>query len=145
MRAPSILAAVAFVAAAAALPASATDLSRTRDGHLVPPFDTGVRPNIEAARIPEQARPRPVLMRSPKPLSELGTYDARASAECRKRDFGQSEQHRATVVLAGLTYGAAQAGSGDLADFRKVGQAGTLYVFEHQSMTNCRVWRVRAR
>ncbi len=105
MRALSILAAVAF--AAAALPASATDLSRTRDGHLVSPFDTGVRPNIEAARIPEQARPRPVLMRSPKPLSELGTYDARASAECRKRDFGQSEQHRATVVLAGQTYGAA--------------------------------------
>ena len=81
----------------------------------------------------------------PKPLSELGTYDARASAECRKRDFGQFEQHRATVVLAGQTYGAAQAGSNDLADFRKVEQPGTLYVFEHQSMTNCRVWRVRQR
>lgn len=142
MRAPSILAAFAF---AVALPASATDLSRTRDGHLVPPFDTGVRPNIEAQRIPEQARPRPVLLRSPKPLSELGTYDARASAECRKRDFGQFEQHRATVVLAGQTYGAAQAGSNDLADYRKVERPGTLYVFEHQSMTNCRVWRVRAR
>ncbi len=129
----------------AAMPVQATDLTRTRDGHLVPPFDTGVRPNIEAARIPEQARPRPVLLRSPKPLSELGTYDARASAECRKRDFGQFEQHRATVVLAGQTYGAAQAGSNDLADFRKVGQPGTLYVFEHQSMSNCRVWRVRQR
>jgi hypothetical protein len=75
----------------------------------------------------------------------LGTFDARASAECRKRDFGQFEQHRATVVLAGQTYGAARAGSDDLADSRKIAQAGTLYVFEHQSMTNCRVWRVRAR
>lgn len=129
----------------AAVPAWATDLTRTKDAHLTPPFDTGVRPNIEATRIPEQARPRPVLLRSPKPLSELGTYDARASAECRKRDFGQFEQHRATVVLAGQTYGAAQAGSNDLADYRKVAQPGTLYVFEHQSMTNCRVWRVRAR
>ncbi len=142
MRSRLILAAILF---AAALPVSATDLSRTRDGHLVPPFDTGVRPNIEAQRIPEQARPRPVLLRSPKPLSELGTFDARASAECRKRDFGQFEQHRATVVLAGQTYGAAQAGSSDLADFRNVSRPGTLYVFEHQSMTNCRVWRVRAR
>jgi hypothetical protein len=143
MRRLLTLAVLAVVAAA--LPAAATDMTRTRDGHLVPPFDTGVRPNIEAARIPEQARPRPVLLRSPKPLSELGTYDARASAECRKRDFGQFEQHRATVVLAGQTYGAAQAGSNDLADFRKVGQPGALYVFEHQSMSNCRVWRVRQR
>ncbi|MBL8653333.1 MAG: hypothetical protein JNJ97_03995 [Alphaproteobacteria bacterium] len=142
MRAPPILAAILF---AAVLPASATDMTRTRDGHMTRPFDSGVRPNIEAQRIPEQARPRTVLLRSPKPLAELGTYDARASAECRKRDFGQFEQHRATVVLAGQTYGAAQAGSNDLADYRNVERPGTLYVFEHQSMTNCRVWRVRAR
>ncbi|MFM7344842.1 MAG: hypothetical protein ACKO1J_05670 [Tagaea sp.] len=128
-----------------AAPAAATELQRPNDAHLPRPFDTGVRPSIEAARIPEAARPRPVLMRSPKSLAELGTYDPKASVECRKRDFGQFEQHRATVILAGQTYGAARAGGNDLADYRGVARPGQLYVFEHQSMTNCRVWRVRER
>ncbi|MCM0019879.1 MAG: hypothetical protein NBV67_07785 [Tagaea sp.] len=128
-----------------AVPAAGTELRRPNDAHMAPKFDIGVRPAIEAARIPEAARPRPVLLRSPKTLAELGTYDAKASAECRKRDFGQFEQHRATVVLAGQTFGAARAGGSDLADYRNVARPGQLYVFEHQSMTACRVWRLRER
>lgn len=141
MRALAILSGVFLLAA----PAAGTELRRPNDAHMPRPFDTGVRPSIEAARIPEQARPRPVLLRSPKSLAELGTYDPKASVECRKRDFGQFEQHRATVILAGQTYGAARAGGNDLADYRGVARAGQLYVFEHQSMTNCRVWRLRER
>ncbi len=125
--------------------AAATDLARPNDAHLAKPFDTGVRQSVVARPVPEPARPRSVLLRSPKPLTELATFDAKASDECRKRDFGQFEQHRATVVLAGQTYGAARAGSGDLADYRGVAQGGQIYVFEHQSMTACRVWRLRAR
>jgi hypothetical protein len=128
-----------------AAPAAGAEMQRPNDAHLPRKFDTGVRPSIEAARIPEQARPRTVLLRSPKTLAELGTYDAKASAECRKRDFGQFEQHRATVVLAGQTYGAARAGGNDLADFRGVARPGQLYAIEHQSMTACRVWRLRER
>jgi hypothetical protein len=130
---------------ALAAPAAGTELRRPNDAHMPRPFDTGVRPSIEAARIPEQARPRSVLLRSPKTLAELGIYDAKASAECRKRDFGQFEQHRATVILAGQTFGAARAGGSDLADYRGVARPGQLYVIEHQSMTACRVWRLRER
>lgn len=125
--------------------AGATDLARPNDAHLPRPFDTGVRQSVVARPVPEPARPRPVLLRSPKSLAELAVFDAQASAECRKRDFGQFEQHRATVVLAGQTYGAARAGGPDLADFRGIARAGEIYVFEHQSMTACRVWRLRAR
>jgi hypothetical protein len=141
MRATTILLGACLLAA----PAAGQGLQRPNDAHLPRPFDTGVRPSIEAARIPEAARIRPVLLRSPKTLAELGTYDAKASSECRKRDFGQFEQHRATVVLAGQTYGAARAGGSDLADYRNVARPGQLYVFEHQSMTACRVWRLRER
>jgi hypothetical protein len=137
--------AISMLLACLAVPATASGLSRPNDAHLPPPFDTGVRPEIFARPVPEQARPRPVLLRSAKTLAELGTFDPRASQECRKRDFGQFEQHRATVVLAGQTYGAARAGSNDLADHRNVARGGALYVFEHQSMTACRVWRVRER
>jgi hypothetical protein len=141
MRAMTVLLGLCLLAA----PAAGQGLQRPNDAHLPPPFDTGVRPEIFARPVPEQARPRPVLLRSPKALAELGTYDPKASVECRKHDFGQFEQHRATVVLAGQTYGAARAGGNDLADYRGVARPGQLYVFEHQSMTACRVWRVRER
>lgn len=141
MRALAVLLGICLLAA----PAAGQSLQRPNDAHLPRPFDTGVRQSIVATPVPEQARPRPVLLRSPKTLAELGTYDAKASSECRKRDFGQFEQHRATVILAGTTYGAARAGGNDLADYRGVAKAGQLYVFEHQSMTACRVWRVRDR
>jgi|GEM_PF-6399521 len=138
---------VLVVAAAVGLGGSvaAQDLRRTDDSHLRKKFDPVGPQMLETARSPEAARPRPVLLRSPKSLSELGTYDAKASAACRTRDFGQFEQHRATVVLAGRTYGAAQSPGEDLADARGVAVPNTLYVFEHQSLTGCRVWRVRAR
>jgi hypothetical protein len=129
----------------AALPAAAQEPRRTDDQHLRRPFDPVGPQMLETARSPEAARPRPVLLRSPKSLSELGRYDAKASAACRARDFGQFEQHRATVVLAGQTYGAALAPSDNLADARGLAAANTLYVFENQSMTACRVWRVRVR
>ena len=138
---------VLLVAAAVALsvPVAAQELRRTDDSHLRKKFDPVGPQMLETARSPEAARPRPVLLRSPKSLAELGTYDAKASAACRARDFGQFEQHRATVVLAGRTYGAAQSPGDDLADARGLAAPNTLYVFEHQSMSGCRVWRVRPR
>ena len=100
---------------------------------------------LDTVRSPEAARPRPVLLRSPKSLAELGKYDAKASAACRARDFGQLEQHRATVVLAGLTYGAALSSGDELGDAKGLAAPNVLYVFEHQSTTACRVWRLRPR
>ena len=88
---------------AAATPAAAQELRRTDERHLQRQFDPVGPQMLETARSPESARPRPVLLRSPKSLAELGKYDAKASAACRARDFGQFEQHRATVVLAGKT------------------------------------------
>lgn len=136
---------VAAILAVLALPALAQDLRRTDDTHLQRRFDPVGPQRLETPRSPEQARSRPVLLRSPKPLAELGTYDAKASAACRARDFGQFEQHRATVVLAGRTYGAAEVPGDTLGDARGIAAPNTLYVFENQSMTACRVWRVRAR
>jgi hypothetical protein len=131
--------------AAAAAPAAAQELRRTDDRHLQRQFDPVGPQILETARSPEAARPRPVLLRSPRSLSELGSYDARASAACRARDFGQLEQHRGTVVLAGRTYGAALSPGDDLADAKGLAAPNVLYVFELQSTTACRVWRVRAR
>ncbi len=135
---------VAAVLLVLAFPAMAQELRRTEDSHLQRRFDPVGPQRLETPRSPEPARPRPVLLRSPKPLEALGTFDAKASAACRARDFGQFEQHRATVVLAGRTYGAAQVPGDTLGDARGVTTPNTLYVFEHQSMTACRVWRVRA-
>ncbi len=129
----------------AAAPAAAQELRRTDERHLQRQFDPVGPQMLETVRSPEAARPRPVLLRSPKSLAELGNYDAKASAACRARDFGQFEQHRATVVLAGRTYGAALSPGADLADAKALAAPNVLYVFEQQSTTACRVWRVRAR
>jgi hypothetical protein len=131
--------------AAVAAPSAAQELRRTEEGHLRRPFDPVGPQMLETSRTPETPRPRPVLLRSPKSLAELGKYDAKASAACRARDFGQFEQHRATVVLAGRIYGAAQSPGDDLADVRGLAAPNVLYVFEQQSTTGCRVWRVRPR
>lgn len=131
--------------AAAAAPTTAQELRRTDERHLQRQFDPVGPQMLDTVRSPEVARPRPVLLRSPKSLAELGKYDAKASAACRARDFGQFEQHRATVVLAGRTYGAAQSPGDDLADAKGMAAPNVLYVFEQQSTTACRVWRVRAR
>jgi hypothetical protein len=128
---------------ATALPAAAQELRRTDDRHVLRRFDPVGPQMLDLPRSPEPARPRPVLLRSPKSLADLGKYDAKASAACRARDFGQFEQHRATVILAGRTYGAALSPSDDLADWRGLAAPNTLYVFEQQSTTACRVWRMR--
>ena len=143
MRAKTIL--LAGFLALTAGDAAAQQIKRTDDGHLSPKFDPVGPTVLPMPNSPEPPRSRPVLFRSPKPLSELGRYDAKASAACRSRDFGQFEQHRATVVLAGKTYGAAPSDGDFLADAKNVGAPGTLYVFEHQSTTGCRVWRLRQR
>jgi hypothetical protein len=72
--------------AAAVGPAAAQDLRRTDERHLQRQFDPVGPQMLETARTPEVARPRPVLLRSPKSLAELGKYDAKASAACRARD-----------------------------------------------------------
>ncbi len=128
---------------AAATSAAAQDLRRTDERHLQRQFDPVGPQMLETVRSPEAARSRPVLLRSPKSLAELGSYDAKASAACRARDFGQFEQHRATVVLAGRTYGAALSQGTDLADAKNLAVPKVLYVFEQQSTTACRVWRLR--
>jgi hypothetical protein len=135
---------LAVTIAATAAPAPAQEVRRTDDRHLRRQFDPVGPQMFDLPRSPEPARPRPVLLRSPKTLEDLGKYDAKASAACRARDFGQFEQHRATVVLAGRIYGAAMSPGDDLADARGLAAPNTLYVFEQQSTTACRVWRVRA-
>ncbi|MBI1243926.1 MAG: hypothetical protein GC202_02885 [Alphaproteobacteria bacterium] len=120
------------------------DLSRTNDMHLNPKFDPVGRTPVEAAPAPEPPRPRPVYLKTKKPLNEIAQYDAKASAACRSRDFGQFEQLRGKVLADGKTYGAAAAGSDLLADHPNVGaKPPAIYLFEHQGMSGCRVWKLR--
>jgi hypothetical protein len=134
--------ALAFLASAA-LPAAAQEPARTNDRHLTRKFDAVGPAGVAAAPVQLPPRPRPVYLRADKPLNEVATFDAKASAACRVHDFGQFEQHRGRARLAGKTYGAAAAGSDLLADHPGIAQANTVYVFEHQGMTGCRVWRVK--
>ncbi len=123
--------------------AAAQEPARTNDRHLTRKFDAvGPTPAV-APPLPETPRERPVYVRTAKPLNEVAVFDAKASAACRIHDFGQFEQHRGRAVLAGRTYGAAAAGSDLLADHPGVAKPSTVYVFENQGMTACRVWRVK--
>ena len=129
--------------AAAALPAAAQQPLRTNDGHLTPKFDPVGPTRLDAPLAAAPAKPRPVLLRTDRPLGEIAEYDAKASAACRVRDFGQFEQHQGRALVGGRTYGAASAASDTLADHPRVGRPDSVYVIEHQGMTACRVWRVK--
>lgn len=143
MRAATALAVLAILTAAVS-GASAQDVARTNDRHLAPKFDPVGRTPLEAAPAVEPPRPRPVYLKTKKPLSEIAKFDAKASAACRVRDFGQFEQLRGRVQADGKTYGAAAAGSDLLADHPSVGtRPPAVYIFEHQGMTGCRVWKLR--
>ncbi|MBL8830754.1 MAG: hypothetical protein JNL71_00055 [Rhodospirillales bacterium] len=141
MRFGSLLAACLTLAV---LPASAQEPARTNDRHLSRKFDAvGPTPAV-APPVREPQRDRPVYLRTAKPLSEIAELDQKASAACRVHDFGQFEQHRGRALVAGRTYGAAAAGSDLLADHPKLAaRPPAVYVFEHQGMTACRVWRVK--
>ena len=135
--------ALAGLLAAAALPAVAQQPVRTNDGHLTPKFDPVGPTRLDAPLAAAPAKPRPVLLRTDRPLGEIADYDAKASAACRVRDFGQFEQHQGRAVVGGRTYGAASAASDTLADHPRIGRPDAVYVIEHQGMTACRVWRVK--
>lgn len=138
------LAALVVALSLAAAGASAQDLARTNDRHLAPKFDPVGRAPAEAPPLPEPARPRPVYLKTKKPLNEIAQYDAKASAACRARDFGQFEQLRGKVLADGKTYGAAAVGSDLLADHPNVSaRPPAIYLFEHQGMSGCRVWKLR--
>jgi hypothetical protein len=125
-------------------PARAQDISRTNDRHLAPKFDPVGRTPLDAIPAPDPARPRPVYLKTKKPLNEIAQFDAKASAACRVRDFGQHEQLRGKVLADGKTYGAAAAGSDLLADYPNVGaRPPAVYVFEHQGTSGCRAWKLR--
>ncbi len=141
MRLCAILAAC-FVFAAP--PVVAQEPARTNDRHLNRKFDAvGPTPAV-LPPVREAPRERPVYLRTSKPLSEIAELDQKASAACRVHDFGQFEQHRGRALIAGRTYGAAASGSDLLADHPKLAaRPPAVYVFEHQGMTACRVWRVK--
>jgi len=124
--------------------AAAQEPSRTNERHLNRKFDA-VGPTPAIARpVPAPPADRPVYLRTSKPLNEIAELDKKASAACRVRDFGQFEQHRGRALIAGQVYGAAAAGSDLLADHPKLAaRPPAVYVFEHQGMTACRVWRVK--
>lgn len=141
MRFFAILAACLAVAAPYAI---AQEPSRTNERHLNRKFDA-VGPTPAIARpVPAPPADRPVYLRTSKPLNEIAELDQKASAACRVRDFGQFEQHRGRALIAGRVYGAAAAGSDLLADHPRIAaRPPAVYVFEHQGMTACRVWRVK--
>lgn len=125
-------------------PATAQEPARTNERHLNRKFDpVGPTPAI-ARPVPAPPADRPVYLRTSKPLNEIAELDKKASAACRVHDFGQFEQHRGRALIAGRVYGAAAAGSDLLADHPKLAaRPPAVYVFEHQGMTACRVWRVK--
>lgn len=141
MRLCVLFAACLTIAAASAL---AQEPARTNERHLNRKFDAvGPTPAV-APPVREPQRDRPVYLRTSKPLSEIAELDQKASAACRVHDFGQFEQHRGRALIAGRTYGAAASGSDLLADHPKLAaRPPAVYVFEHQGMTACRVWRVK--
>ncbi|MBL8808068.1 MAG: hypothetical protein JNN22_14575 [Rhodospirillales bacterium] len=142
MRAIFALAALSLLSATVG--AAAQDVARTNDRHLVPKFDPVGRTPLDAAPVPQAPAPRPVYLKTKKPLNEIAQYDAKASAACRARDFGQFEQLRGKVTADGKTYGAAAVGSDLLADHPNVGaRPPAIYLFEHQGMSGCRVWKLR--
>ncbi len=133
----------AAILVAIAASAFAQEPVRTDDRHLRRKFDpVGMAPVVPIP-LTDPVRERPVYMRTAKPLSEIAEFDAKASAACRVHDFGQFEQHRGRAVVAGRTYGAAATGSDLLADHPRVAKPSSVYVFENQGMTACRVWRVK--
>lgn len=141
MRACAVLAACLMLAVPSA---QAQEPARTNDRHLNRKFDAVGPTQVAAPPVRVPAPERPVYLRTPKPLSEIAELDQKASAACRVHDFGQFEQHRGRALIAGRTYGAAAAGSDLLADHPKLAaRPPAVYVFEHQGMTACRVWRVK--
>ncbi len=141
MRIPAILAACLVLVAPCAI---AQEPSRTNERHLNRKFDAvGPTPAV-APPLPAPPKDRPVYLKTTKPLNEIAELDKKASAACRVHDFGQFEQHRGRALIAGRVYGAAAAGSDLLADHPKLAaRPPAVYVFEHQGMTACRVWRVK--